>query len=318
MSWIETPVDDDNGRGNERSNTTPKRLRFRWRGCSTSIFPTAGVRRAGVGVRGEPGPFINIGYAQTPTHGASHFRYWLWDTQSSIRHGTGISSSQEFASAAVIRFGGHLATNSLTVAVSLLGLWFFARIVAKIELPNRALVVVGFAFTPLLWINRHDDDGLHVRPDVHPRLLLLPDHRGDGAGGRDARAGRGSVRRRSSSWCRSSCTSGATASAVNHAIFIVWIDIRASGRVSARRLEVRAQLPELLRLAGWRVERAAGCGEGLPRLHRAAQSSSRSSSRCNGWRGCRSTSSVTKTSRSGAVIAITLVVFGRLPHESGI
>jgi len=43
----------------------------------------------------------------------------------------------------VIRFGGHLATNSLTVAVSLLGLWFFARIVAKIELPNRALVVVA-------------------------------------------------------------------------------------------------------------------------------------------------------------------------------
>jgi len=47
------------------------------------------------------------------------------------------------------------------------------------------------------------------------------------------------------------------------------------------------------------------------------QSSSRYRLAANGWRGCRSTSSVTRTSRSGLlVIAITLVVFGRLPHES--
>ena len=58
----------------------------------------------------------------------------------------------EFASAAVIK-GGWLATNSLTLLVSLVGLWFFARIVSKLELPNRGLMVAGFAFTPLLWIN---------------------------------------------------------------------------------------------------------------------------------------------------------------------
>jgi hypothetical protein len=58
----------------------------------------------------------------------------------------------EFASALVIQ-GGHLATNSLTVLISLVGLWFFARIVSKLELPYRGLIVVAFAFTPLLWIN---------------------------------------------------------------------------------------------------------------------------------------------------------------------
>ena len=45
------------------------------------------------------------------------------------------------------------STNSLTLLVSLVGVWFFARIVRELGLPNRALIVAGFAFTPLLWIN---------------------------------------------------------------------------------------------------------------------------------------------------------------------
>jgi hypothetical protein len=99
-------------------------------------------------------PFINVGYGTDPdAWRVALSGYWLWD------HGEFYPSRlpgypvPEFASAAVIKLGGHLATNSLTAAVSLLGVWFFARIVAKLELPNRALVVVGFAFTPLLWIN---------------------------------------------------------------------------------------------------------------------------------------------------------------------
>src|SRR6185295_15047413 len=45
------------------------------------------------------------------------------------------------------------ATNLLTVFVALVGLWLFARIVRELDLPNRGLLVAGFAFTPLLWIN---------------------------------------------------------------------------------------------------------------------------------------------------------------------
>ena len=37
--------------------------------------------------------------------------------------------------------------------MSLAGLWFFAAIARKLELPNRAVVVIAYAFTPLLWIN---------------------------------------------------------------------------------------------------------------------------------------------------------------------
>lgn len=98
-------------------------------------------------------PFINIGYGTDPdAWRVALSGYWLWD------HGEFYPSRlpgypvPEFASAAVIK-GGWLATNSMTLLVSLLGLWFFARIVARLELPNRALLVAGFAFTPLLWIN---------------------------------------------------------------------------------------------------------------------------------------------------------------------
>jgi hypothetical protein len=98
-------------------------------------------------------PFINIGYGTDPdAWRVALSGYWLWD------HGEFYPSRlpgypiPEYASAAVIK-GGWLATNSMTLAVSLLGLWFFARIVAKLELPNRALLVAGFAFTPLLWNN---------------------------------------------------------------------------------------------------------------------------------------------------------------------
>src|SRR6185437_11799245 len=58
----------------------------------------------------------------------------------------------ELSYAALVN-GGWIATNALTVFVSLVGVWFFARIVHELEMPNPALLVAGFAFTPLLWIN---------------------------------------------------------------------------------------------------------------------------------------------------------------------
>ena len=49
--------------------------------------------------------------------------------------------------------GGWIATNVATAAASLVGVWLFARIVRALEAPNRGLLVIGFAFTPLLVIN---------------------------------------------------------------------------------------------------------------------------------------------------------------------
>lgn len=98
-------------------------------------------------------PFINIGYGTDPDAWRVGLTgYWIWE------HGEYYPSRlpgypvQELGSALVFK-GGHLATNSLTLAVSLLGLWYFAAIVRHLQLPNRALLVLGFGFTPLLWIN---------------------------------------------------------------------------------------------------------------------------------------------------------------------
>jgi hypothetical protein len=49
--------------------------------------------------------------------------------------------------------GGWLATNLSTLLVSVLGVYIFARIVAYHGIPNGAIVVIGFAFAPLLFIN---------------------------------------------------------------------------------------------------------------------------------------------------------------------
>ena len=98
-------------------------------------------------------PFIDNGYGTKPDAWRIALTdYWLWD------HGELYPSRlpgypvPELAYATVIK-GGWIATNSLTVAISLLGVWFFARIVRELKLPAPALLVAGFAFNPLLWIN---------------------------------------------------------------------------------------------------------------------------------------------------------------------
>lgn len=98
-------------------------------------------------------PLMNIGYGADPdAWRVALSAYWLRDHHEFYPSRLPGYPVHELASAAVIR-GGWLATNSLTLLVSLVGLWFFARIVRKLQMPHPALVVAGFAFTPLLWIN---------------------------------------------------------------------------------------------------------------------------------------------------------------------
>ncbi len=49
--------------------------------------------------------------------------------------------------------GGWVWTNLSTVMVSLAGVYLFARILAELNLPNKGVLTLAFAFTPLLWIN---------------------------------------------------------------------------------------------------------------------------------------------------------------------
>jgi hypothetical protein len=48
---------------------------------------------------------------------------------------------------------GWVATNLATALIALVGVYLFARIVAELRLPSPAVLTVGFAFTPLLFIN---------------------------------------------------------------------------------------------------------------------------------------------------------------------
>jgi len=98
-------------------------------------------------------PFINTGYGTDPdAWRVAITGYWLWDHHEFYPSRLPGYPVHELATAAVIK-GGWLATNSLTVLVSLVGLWFFARLVQLLEIPNKAVIVIAFAFTPLIWIN---------------------------------------------------------------------------------------------------------------------------------------------------------------------
>ena len=73
-----------------------------------------------------------------------------------ITHGSYLPSRlpgypvHDIAMAAFIR-GGWVLTNASTVAVALLGVYLFASIARRLELPCRGLLTFTFAFLPLLW-----------------------------------------------------------------------------------------------------------------------------------------------------------------------
>jgi hypothetical protein len=98
-------------------------------------------------------PFVTSGYGTDPdAWRVAITGFWLWDHQEFYPSRLPGYPIHELGSATVIQ-GGWIATNSLTVLVSLAGLWFFARIAARLDLPNKAVIVVAYAFTPLIWIN---------------------------------------------------------------------------------------------------------------------------------------------------------------------
>jgi hypothetical protein len=99
-------------------------------------------------------PFVNIGYGTDPdAWRVALTGHWLWDNGEFYPSRLPGYPVHELATAAIVERGGYLATNSLTVLVSLIGVWFFSSIAAELRVPNRALAVAGFAFAPLLWIN---------------------------------------------------------------------------------------------------------------------------------------------------------------------
>lgn len=98
-------------------------------------------------------PLLGLGFGRGPdswriANSALH----LWNEQTYLSsRGLGYPTV-EFAMAPFI-WGGWWMTNSLTLAVSLLGIWCFARIVRNLEVRHGGWVVLTYAFTPLVWIH---------------------------------------------------------------------------------------------------------------------------------------------------------------------
>src|SRR5581483_7865126 len=77
---------------------------------------------------------------------------WLWSHHAYLPSRLPGYPVHELSAALLIR-GGWLATNSATLLMSLAGVWLFAAIARRHRLPQPGLLVLTFAFTPLLWNN---------------------------------------------------------------------------------------------------------------------------------------------------------------------
>lgn len=58
----------------------------------------------------------------------------------------------EYVNSIVIKYGW-IATNTLTMFLSLISVVFFAKILKDLEVKNKGLLVLTYAFLPILWIN---------------------------------------------------------------------------------------------------------------------------------------------------------------------
>jgi hypothetical protein len=98
-------------------------------------------------------PFVNSGHGTDPDAWrvalTAHYFFEHGDYFPSRLPGNPL---HELVTALLIP-GGWIATNLATAIVSLVGVFLFARIVRMLDLPYRGLLVVAFAFTPLLIIN---------------------------------------------------------------------------------------------------------------------------------------------------------------------
>lgn len=98
-------------------------------------------------------PNLNLGYgADADAWRVAITARWLWS------HGEYLPSRLpgyplHELSAALLIWGGWLATNTATMIVSLAGVFCFAGIVRRLHIEPRGLLTLTYAFTPLLWIN---------------------------------------------------------------------------------------------------------------------------------------------------------------------
>lgn len=98
-------------------------------------------------------PYINYGHGTDPdAWRVAMTAYHLLETGDYYPSRLPGNPLHEFIMTAFIA-GGWIATNLATALMSLAGVYLFARIVKFHDFPYQGLMVFGFAFTPLLYIN---------------------------------------------------------------------------------------------------------------------------------------------------------------------
>ena len=97
--------------------------------------------------------WLNLGYGTDPdAWRVAMVAEHLWATGEYLPSRLPGYPLHEFATAGLVKFGS-VWTNLSTVIISLAGVYVFAALAKKLELPNRGALTLGFAFAPLLWIN---------------------------------------------------------------------------------------------------------------------------------------------------------------------
>ncbi|WP_394700769.1 hypothetical protein [uncultured Methanobacterium sp.] len=98
-------------------------------------------------------PFLNLGFGNDPdawriANSAFDLNHYL------IYHTSRFPGYPlpEYVNSLVINYGW-LATNSLTMILTLISVLVFAKILKELEVENKGLIVITFAFLPIVWIN---------------------------------------------------------------------------------------------------------------------------------------------------------------------
>ncbi len=98
-------------------------------------------------------PFLNLGFGNDPdawriANSAFDLNHYL------IYHTSRFPGYPlpEYVNSLVINYGW-LATNSLTMILTLISVLVFAKILKELKVENKGLIVITFAFLPIVWIN---------------------------------------------------------------------------------------------------------------------------------------------------------------------
>lgn len=98
-------------------------------------------------------PLLNLGYGKDPDAWRTAVSSYLLKNYN-IYHTSRLPGYPlpEFVNSLYINYGW-IATNSVTMILSFLSVFFFAKIITYLKVKNKGILTITYAFMPILWIN---------------------------------------------------------------------------------------------------------------------------------------------------------------------